>query len=120
MTERHDIFMGAGGIEINTDGELLGLGGGGDLFDAHDKRFGLAISHFKNAVRGRAYDNESVALRVGRSGYYAQSKRFPLAFFGDSARPDVAVIDAAEARSVVWEAVAHYRADEAQSLVCVY
>ncbi len=120
MTTRHDFTHAAGGIEINTDGELLGLGGDGDLFDAHDRRFGLAISHFKNAVRGRAYDNESIALRVGPAGYYAQSKRFPLAFFGDSAKPDVKVIDAAEARSVVWEAVAHYRADEAQSLVCVY
>ena len=120
MTTRHDFTHAAGGIEINTDGELLGLGGDGNLFDAHDRRFGLAISHFKNAVRGRAYDNESIALRVGPAGYYAQSKRFPLAFFGDSAKPDVKVIDAAEARSVVWEAVAHYRADEAQSLVCVY
>ena len=120
MTTRHDFTHAAGGIEINTDGELLGLGGDGDVFDAHDRRFGLAISHFKNAVRGRAYDNESIALRVGRAGYYTQSKRFPLAFFGDSARPDVRVIDVAEARQVVWEAVAHYRADEAQSLVCVY
>lgn len=107
-------------IEINTDGTLLGLGGGNEVFEAHDRRFGLAISHFKNAVRGRAYDNESVTLRVGRGGYYTQSKRFPLAFFGDSAKPDVRVVDEAEARSVVWEAVAHYRADEAQSLVCVY
>jgi hypothetical protein len=120
MATRDDVSKDPGGIEINTDGELLGLAGGGDLFDAHDKRFGLAISHFKNAVRGRSYDNESIALRVGRAGYYTQSKRFPLAFFGDSAQPDVKVIDAAEARQVVWEAVAHYRADEAQSLVCVY
>ncbi|HEX7001211.1 MAG TPA: hypothetical protein VF164_05890 [Trueperaceae bacterium] len=107
-------------IEINTDGALLGLGGGSEVLDAHDRRFGLAITHFKNAVRGRAYDNESVTLRVGRGGYYTQSKRFPMAFFGDSAKPDVRVVDEAEARSIVWEAVAHYRADEAQSLVCVY
>jgi len=120
MATRRELPGDQGGIEINTDGELLGIGSGGDLFDVHDKRFGLAISHFKDTVRGRAYDNESIALRVGRAGYYAQSKRFPLAFFGDSARPDVKVIDAAEARQVVWEAVAHYRADEAQSLVCVY
>ena len=66
------------------------------------------------------YETFGDALRVGRAGYYTQSKRFPLAFFGDSARPDVRVIDVAEARQVVWEAVAHYRADEAQSLVCVY
>ncbi len=107
-------------IEINTDGALLDLSGGSEMLDAHDRRFGLAITHFKNAVRGRAYDNESVALRVGRGGYYTQSKRFPMAFFGDSAKPDVRVVDEAEARSIVWEAVAHYRADEAQSLVCVY
>lgn len=120
MKSEDDALRLPGGVEVNTDGALLGLAGGGDVFDAHDRRFGLAISHFKNAVRGRAYDNESIALRVGPAGYYAQSKRFPLAFFGDSAKPDVKVIDAAEARSVVWEAVAHYRADEAQSLVCVY
>src|SRR5690606_39516857 len=88
MAMRRELPGDQGGIEINTDGELLGIGSGGDLFDVHDKRFGLAISHFKDTVRGRAYDNESIALRVGRAGYYAQSKRFPLAFFGDSARPD--------------------------------
>ena len=120
MTRKPGARLEPADIEINTDGALLGLSDSEDMFDAHDRRFGLAISHFKNAVRGRAYDNESIALRVGRAGYYTQSKRFPLAFFGDSARPDVRMIDAAEARSVAWEAVAHYRAGEAQSLVCVY
>lgn len=106
-------------FELNTDGALLDPGAG-DVFDGHDRRFGLAISHFKSSVRGRSYDNDVMVLRVGKGGYYVQSKRFPLAFFGDSARAEVSVVDEAEARAVVWEAVAHYRAEEAQSLVCVY
>lgn len=108
------------GFEINTDGALLDPDWEGDVLDVHDRRFGLAISHFKSNVRGRSYDNDFVAVRVGRGGYYTQSKRFPLAFFGDSARAEVSIVDAAAARAIVWEAVAHYRSEEAQSLVCVY
>lgn len=108
------------GFEINTDGALLDPDWEGDVFDVHDRRFGLAISHFKSSVRGRSYDNDFMSVRVGSAGYYTQSKRFPLAFFGDSARADVKVVDEGEARAIVWEAVAHYRSEEAQSLVCVY
>lgn len=108
------------GFEINTDGALLDPDWDGDVFDVHDRRYGLAISHFKSSVRGRSYDNDFMSVRVGNAGYYTQSKRFPLAFFGDSARADVKLVDEAHARAVVWEAVAHYRSEEAQSLVCVY
>ena len=108
------------GFEINTDGALLDPDWDGDVLDVHDRRYGLAISHFKSSVRGRSYDNDMMSLRVGNGGYYAQSKRFPLAFFGDSVRADVKIVDEAKARAVVWEAVAHYRSEEAQSLVCVY
>lgn len=109
----------AADFEINTDAALLDPGLG-DMFDVHDRRYGLAISHFKSSVRGRSYDNDVITLRVGKGGFYTQSKRFPMAFFGDSARAEVATVDEFEARAVVWEAVAHYRAEEAQSLVCVY
>lgn len=108
------------GFEINTDGALLDPDWDGDVLDVHDRRFGLAISHFKSSVRGRSYDNDLMSVRVGNAGYYTQSKRFPLAFFGDSVRADVKIVDEAKARAVVWEAVAHYRSEEAQSLVCVY
>ena len=108
------------GFEINTDGALLDPDWDGDVFEVHDRRYGLAISHFKSSVRGRSYDNDFVSLRVGSGGYYTQSKRFPLAFFGDTARAEVKIVDEAQARAVVWEAVAHYRSEEAQSLVCVY
>lgn len=107
------------GFEINTDASLLDPDWD-DFADAHDRRFGLAISHFKSRVRGRAYDNDVMKLRVGPSGYYVQSRRFPAAFFGDTAHASVRQLSDAEARATVWEAVAHYRADEAQSLVCVY
>lgn len=106
-------------FEINTDAALLDPTTG-DVFDGHDRRFGLAISHFKSTVRGRSYDNDQMTLRVGKGGYYVQSKRFPLAFFGDSASAEVSTVTEVEARAVVWEAVAHYRAEEAQSLVCTY
>lgn len=107
------------GFEINTDAALLDPDWD-DFADSHDRRFGLAISHFKSRVRGRAYDNDVMTLRVGPGGYYVQSRRFPAAFFGDTARATVRQVSEAEARATVWEAVAHYRADEAQSLVLVY
>src|SRR5690606_35559147 len=37
-------------FEINTDAALLDPTFG-DVFDGHDRRFGLAISHFKSTVR---------------------------------------------------------------------
>ncbi len=107
------------GFELNTDAALINPDWD-DFADRHDRRFGLAISHFKSVVKGRAYDNKVMRLRIGSAGFYAQSRNFPAAFFGDTRQPDVQIVDEAEAQAAVWEAVALYRAAEAQSLTCVY
>lgn len=107
------------GIEVNTDASFVYPDW--EVFaEAHDRRFGLAIKHFKSSVKGRAYDNEVMNLRVGRSGFYVQSKRFPAAFYGDGTPAVVRIVDRDEAHAAVWDAVAHYRAGEAQSLTCIY
>lgn len=107
------------GFELNTDAMLIDPEWD-DFADRHDRRFGLAISHFKSVVKGRAYDNQVMRLRIGGEGFYTQSRSFPAAFFGDTRRPEVQTVDEASAQAAVWEAVAHYRAGEAQSLTCVY
>jgi hypothetical protein len=107
------------GFELNTDASLVDPDWE-DFAASHDRRFGLAISHFKSLVKGRAYDNEVMRLRVGREGFYAQARNFPAAFFGDTRSPEVVTVSEAEARAAVWEAVAHYRAGEAQSLTTIY
>ncbi len=107
------------GFELNTDASLVDPDWE-DFADRHDRRFGLAISHFKSLVKGRAYDNQVMRLRVGRDGFYAQARNFPAAFFGDTRAPETHAVGEAEAHAAVWEAVAHYRAGEAQSLTCVY
>ena len=107
------------GIEVNTDASFVYPDW--DVFaELHDRRFGLAIKHFKSSVKGRSYDNEVMNLRVGRAGFYTQSKRFPAAFYGDAIRPTVKIVELDEAHALVWDAVAHYRAGEAQSLTCIY
>ena len=107
------------GFEVNTDAAFVDPDW--EAFaDLHDRRFGLAIKHFKSFVRGRAFDNEVMNLRVGRAGFYAQSKQFPAAFFGDAMKPVVRSVDRDEAQAVIWDAVAHYRSGEAQSLTCIY
>jgi len=106
-------------FEINTDAALVDPGWD-DFAESHDRRFGLAISHFKSSVKGRTLDNEVMTVRVGKNGYYTQSRRFPGAFFGDTAEASVEAVSESEARAAIWEAVAHYRAEEAQSMVCVY
>lgn len=107
------------GFEVNTDAAFVDPDW--DMFaDAHDKRFGLAIKHFKSLVRGRSFDNAVMRLRVGSGGFYAQSKQFPAAFFGDAQRPSLRRVSRDEAFAIVWDAVAHYRAGEAQSLTCIY
>lgn len=106
-------------FEINTDAFLVDPDW--DAFATqHDHRYGLAIKHLKSMVRGRTFDNEVMKLRVGRRGFYTQSRRFPAAFFGDTAPPGVHFVEEEEARASVWDAVAHYRAGEAQSLTCIY
>ncbi len=107
------------GFELNTDASLVNPDWE-DFAEAHDRRFGLAISHFKSLVKGRAYDNQVMRLRVGREGFYAQARNFPAAFFGDTRSPEVVTVPEADAQAAVWEAVAHYRAGEAQSLTTIY
>ena len=53
-------------FEVNTDAFLVDPDW--EVFaDQHDHRYGLAIKHFKSLVKGDAYDNEVMKLRVGRS-----------------------------------------------------
>ncbi len=112
-------MVGMAGFEVNTDIALVNPDWD-EFRTGHDHRYGLAISHLKSTVRGRNYDNEAMRLRVGRSGYYVQSRRFPAAFFGDTTRAQVRIIGEEEAAATVWEAVAHYRSGEAESLTCIY
>ncbi len=107
------------GFEINTDAALIDPDWD-DYAQSHNQRFGLAIAHLKASVKGRSFDNEVMSLRISKSGYFVQSKRFPGAFFGDSGAATWSYVDEAEARAAIWEAVAHYRADEARSLVSIY
>jgi len=107
------------GLEVNTDHELVNPNW--ELFaDEHDRRYGLAISYVKSLVKGVSYDNQVMNLRVGRRGFYAQSKRFPAAFYGNTGLSDITFIGRDEAQAIAWEAVALYRAGEARSLTCVY
>lgn len=106
-------------FELNTDAALVDQRWA-DSLDQHERRYGLAIEHLKARVKGRSYDNDAMRLRVGANGYYAQSQYFPAAFFGDTAKASVNFITDQEATMLVWEAVAHYRAEETQSLTAVY
>jgi hypothetical protein len=109
----------AAGFIVSTDAALVDPDW--DVFATeHDRRFGLAITQLKSQIRGRRYDNEVMRLCVGARGFYVQSRRFPAAFYGDTVRPEVREIDGVEAEGLIWEAVAHYRAGEAQALTCVY
>lgn len=107
------------GMEINTDLALVDPDWD-EFAEEHEKRFGLAISHLKSLVKGRAYDNEAIRLRVGSNGYYVQPRRFPAAFFGDTTRSVVEFVSEDEARLAVWEAAALYRSGEASSLTVIY
>lgn len=107
------------GFEINTDAALVNPDW--EVFaEQHDQRYGLAISHLKSQVKGKSYDNGVMNLRVGRRGFYMQSRRFPAAFFGDTVAPELHLIDEEEARAITWEAAALYRSGEAQSLTCIF
>lgn len=111
--------LATAGFEINTDASLIEPDW--EVFAAeHDRRYGLAISYLKSRVQGDSYDNQVMELRVGRQGFYAQSRRFPAAFFGDTTAPARSFITEEEAEGVAWEAMALYRSGEAQSLTCVY
>jgi hypothetical protein len=107
------------GLTVNTDAALVDPDW--DVFASeHDRRFGLAITQLKSQVRGRRYDNEVMRMRVGPRGFYVQSRRFPAAFYGDTARPEVREVDADEADVLAWEAAALYRSGEARSFTCIY
>ena len=106
-------------FELNTDSALIDQRWL-DFEEQHQRRFGLAIDHLKARVKGRAYDNDAMKLRVGSGGYYAQSQHFPAAFFGDTGSAQVTFVSENEAAAVVWEAVAHYRSEEARSLTAIY
>ena len=106
-------------FEINTDAALVDPDWEA-FVERHDERYGLAIHHLKSLVKGRRFDNDAMKLRVGPSGFYLQSRRFPAAFFGGTDLPEVSFVDEDEARSLVWEATALYRSGDAQSLTCVY
>jgi hypothetical protein len=107
-------------FEVNTDAFLVDPDWD-EFASQHDQRYGLAIKHLKSLVRGQRFDNDVMKLRVGEGGgFYAQSRRFPAAFYGDTALAEVRHVGEEEARAAVWDAVAHYRAGEAQSLTCIY
>ena len=85
--------LATAGFEINTDASLIEPDW--EIFAAeHDRRYGLAISYLKSRVQGDSYDNQVMELRVGRQGFYAQSRRFPAAFFGDTTAPTRSFIPA--------------------------
>ena len=107
------------GFEVNTDMALVDPDWE-HFAGMHDQRYGLAISHLKSLVRGRAFDNEAMRVRVGKNGYYVQSRHFPAAFFGDTTTARTRTVSDDEAAAISWEAVAHYRSGEAGSLTCVY
>lgn len=106
-------------FELNTDSALIDSRWN-DFEEQHERRYGLAIEHLKSRVRGRAYDNDAMKLRVGANGYYVQAQQFPAAFFGDTGKATVMHVSANEAAALVWEAVAHYRSEEARSLTAIY
>lgn len=107
------------GFELNTDASLVDQRWS-DFDQRHERRFGLAIEHMKSRIRGRAYDNDAMKLRVGTGGFYVESQQFPAAFYGDTGKATVEFISENEAAALVWEAVAHYRSEEAFSLTTVY
>lgn len=107
------------GFEINTDMALVNPDW--EQFEGtHDRHYGLAISHIKSLVKGRAYDNSVMRVRVGKTGFYVQSRQFPAAFFGDTTVARVRFVSQEEAEAVTWECIANYRSGEAESLTSVY
>jgi hypothetical protein len=106
-------------FEVNTDIALIDPDW--DAFaDAHERRYGLAIAYVKSCIKGTSYGNKVMDLVVGKRGFYVQSRHFPAAFYGETAEVRADFVDEAEAQAACWEAVAHYRAGEAQSLTCLY
>jgi hypothetical protein len=106
-------------FEVNTDIELINPDW--EEFTAlHEQRYGLAIAYVKGAIQGASYGNAVMKLVVGEVGFYTQSKNFPGAFYGDLGVAEVSWLSEEEAQAITWEAMALYRAGEAQSLTAVY
>lgn len=106
-------------FEVNTDIALIDPDWE-EFAVNHKRRYGLAIDYVKNLVKGQKHSNKVMELIVGESGFYAQSTSFPAAFYGETAEISSQIVSEAEAQALAWEAVAHYRANEAQSLTCIY
>lgn len=107
------------GFEVNTDFEFIDPDW--EAFaELHDRRYGLAISYVKSVVKGAAFDNQVMSLRIGESGFYVQSKSFPASFYGDTGLSELSFISEAEAQALVFDAIALYRAGGARSITCVY
>jgi hypothetical protein len=107
------------GFEVNTDIEFIDPDWE-DFSALHEQRYGLAIAYVKGAIQGSSYGNAVMKLVVGEAGFYTQSKGFPGAFYGDLGAAEVTWLSEAEAQAITWEAMALYRAGEAQSLTAIY
>lgn len=106
-------------FEVNTDVEFIDPDW--EEFTAlHEQRYGLAIAYLKGAVKGASHSNAVMKLVVGEAGFYTQSKNFPGAFYGDLGAAELTWLSAEEAQAITWEAMALYRAGEAQSLTAIY
>jgi hypothetical protein len=107
------------GFEVNTD--ISFIDPDWEMFEElHNRRYGLAIGYLKSVVQGEAFDNQVMNIRVSQEGFYVQSKNFPAAFYGDMGNAKTEFVTEEEARTVVFEAFALYRAGDARSLTCVY
>ena len=106
-------------FEVNTDTSLIDPDWE-DFAEAHERRYGLAIAYVKSTVKGASYSNKVMRLVAGKHGFYAQSRNFPAAFYGDTGSVTHEIVTEEVALAAVWEAVALYRASEAQSLTCIY
>lgn len=107
------------GFEVNTD--VAFIDPDWEIFEElHNRRYGLAIGYLKSVVQGDVFDNKVMQLRVSGQGFYVQSISFPAAFYGDMAKAIPEFVSEDEARALIFEAFALYRAGDARSLTCVY
>jgi hypothetical protein len=59
-------------------------------------------------------------VRVSPQGFYIESKNFPAAFYGDMVEVKAEFVSEEDARAMVFEAFALYRAGDARSMTVVY
>lgn len=106
-------------FEVNTDIALIDPDW--DIFEQlHDQRYGLAISYLKQVVKGNAFDNQVMDLKISERGFYVQSKNFPAAFYGDTGNSSFSFISDNEVQGVIFDAVSLYRSGDARSITCIY